>query len=290
LTIRETQKIDEAREKLGRIFQVGTQRRSLDNFQYAVELAQSGKLGQLRTLYASVYRPSQRFDLLPEEPQPDIEEVDWDRWLGRCPWRPYNRKYVAGRWRGHFDFEGGATFLDWGAHTVDLCQWANQTDGTTPISYETKEDGIEALYENGVKLVCDFLPTPFEDRSPYYTTSTGTCPVRFEGDEGSVETGDQGEIVLTGPVAKTEHREFPPPGTNPRNHARNFFDCVKSRAQPVCNSKVMRSSHIACFAAAMSWELGRKIEFDPTKERFIGDDEANERINRPLREPWSLEV
>jgi len=290
MTIREVQALAEAVHRYGRVFQAGTQRRSQENFQYAVYLAQSGILGQLHTLHASVYVPRRTYDWLPAEPEPPREECDWDRWLGPSPWRPYHSEYVKGRWRGHYDFEGAANFLDWGAHTLDLCQWANQSDHTMPIEYEANESGIVGRYANGVKLICDFLPDPFGDRSPQYRTSTGTCPVRFIGDEGWVETGDNGEIVLSDNLATTQQRQFEKPGTSAAGHGRNFIDCVKSRALPVCNQHVMRRSHIACFAAELSWELGRKISFDPVQERFVGDAEANRRISRATREPWSFNI
>jgi len=290
MTIREIQALDEAVHRYGRVFQAGTQRRSQANFQYAVYLAQSGILGQLHTMHASVYVPKRTYDWLPAEPEPAQDECDWDRWLGPSPWRPFNKQYLQGRWRGHYDFEGAANFLDWGAHTLDLCQWANRSDHTMPLEYEANEKGIVGMYANGVRLICDFLPDPFGDRSPQYTTSTGTCPVRFIGDEGWVETGDNGEIVLSDSLVKTQQRKFKKPGTSAAGHGRNFFDCVRSRALPVCNQRIMRRSHIACFAAELSWELGRKIKFDPVAERFVGDAEANRRMSRATREPWSFNV
>jgi len=290
MTIREIQALAEAVQRYGRVFQAGTQRRSQENFQYAVYLAQSGILGQLHTMHASVYVPRRSYDWLEAQPEPASEECDWNRWLGPSPWRPYNKRYVEGGWRGHYDFEGAANFLDWGAHTLDLCQWANKADHTMPVEYETNEKGIVGRYANGVKLICDFLPTPFGDRSPQYQTSTGTCPVRFIGDEGWIETGDNGEIVLSDSLAKTQQRRFKKPGTSAAGHGRNFFDCVKSRALPVCNQNIMRRSHIACFAAELSWELDRKIRFDPVQERFVDDPEANRRISRATREPWSFNI
>ena len=289
MTIAEVQALADAAHRYARVFQAGTQRRSLANFQYAAYLAQSGKLGKLHTLYASVYTPSRTYEWLPTEPEPPIEECDWDRWLGPSPWRPYNHEYLKG-WRGHYDFEGAANFTDWGAHTVDLCQWANQSDDTTPIEWEADENGIRGRYANGVKVVCDFLPTPFGDRSPHFTTSTGTCPVRYEGDEGWVETGDNGEVLLSENLIRSQGRRFAKPGTSAKGHGRNFFDCVKSRARPVCNQDVMRRSHIACFVAELAWELERKMTFDPVRERFVDDEEANRRIRRATREPWSYHV
>ena len=97
LTIGLCQALDDVIQKTGRVFQAGTQRRSVANFQAAVRLAQSGKLGKLQTLFASVYTPSIETTWLPGEPTPPRDVVDWDLWLGPAPWRPYNHRYVEGR-------------------------------------------------------------------------------------------------------------------------------------------------------------------------------------------------
>ncbi|MCP4175597.1 MAG: Gfo/Idh/MocA family oxidoreductase [Fuerstiella sp.] len=267
------------------IFQAGTQRRSVPNFQQAVHLAHTGKLGRIHTLYATVYMPTLDNAWLPGEATPSADICDWNMWLGPAPWRPYNAKYVAGRWRGYYDFDSGARLLDWGAHTVDLCQWANKSDDTMPIEYSPTDKNITCTYANGVKLLLDFLDDPFGDRGPRWITRLGTCPVRFEGDRGSVETGDSGEIVIK-PEAlqhKTKQSAKRVRGLDVSAHARDFFDCVRSRKQTVCNQTVMRRSHIACHAAALSWILGRKLTMDPKTERFINDDEANGLIHRPQR-------
>jgi len=214
---------------------------------------------------------------------------DWDLWLGPAPWRPYNKQYVDGGWRGHDDFDSGATLLDWCAHTVDLCQWANDADGTTPVEFVPAEHNITARYANGVKLVIDFLRNPFGDRSPDYRTELGTCPVRFVGDEGWVETGDAGGIVTHPESLKAELQKFATrAGTDAAGHTRNFLDCVKTRQSPACYGPVMRSSHIACHAAATAWMLGHRLAFDPAREEFVGDDAANRMRNRALREPWHI--
>jgi len=290
LTIDLCQRLDETIRRTGRIFQAGTQRRSVPNFQQAVQLAQSGKLGRIHTLYASIYTPQIRTEWLPGEPTPDPSVVDWNLWLGPAPWRPYNAKYVAGAWRGYWDFDSGARLLDWGAHTLDLCQWANQADHTMPVEYEPLEDKIVCRYANGVELVFDFLKDPFGDRDPHYVTRLGTCPVRFEGDEGSVETGDSGEMLvkpesLAAAVPESAERVR---GLDVSAHSRNFFDSVKTREPAVCNSSVMRRSHVACHAAALSWILQRKLRFDPAHEAFVDDAEANGLRFRPERDFWKV--
>ena len=288
LTIANCQELSDTMKQTGRVFQAGTQRRSVANFQQAVQLAQSGKLGKIHTLHASVYVPVLGNDWLPVEPTPERDVVDWNLWLGPAPWRPFNNQYVAGKWRGYYDFDSGARLLDWGAHTVDLCQWANGADDTTPIEYEPSETNITCRYANGVKLVLDFLKVPFGDRSPHYITKLGTCPVRFVGEEGWVETGDSGGIELEPALLKGEFKDSKSKrdGLDVSTHARNFFDCVKSRGTTIANADVMRHSHIACHAAALSWILKRKLTFDPVKEEFIGDDEANGLRARVARDCW----
>lgn len=267
----------------GRVFQAGTQRRTVSNFVQAVRWAQDGKLGKLHTLHASIYRLRDSHEWLPAQPEPPKDVVDWDMWLGPAPWRPYNQRYVDGGWRGYFDFDSGATLHDWGAHTLDLCQWANQADDTTPIEFEPidvpDDNVIVGRYANGVKFVLRYSGW----------LGLGTCPVRFEGDEGWIETGDTGQTAVYPDSLRSELA--PPPaerGTAPKNHVRDFLDCVKSRAKPAANADITARSHIACHAAAIAYRLGRKLTFDPAKEEFIGDEEANRMRSRAMREPWTV--
>ncbi|MEY2726956.1 MAG: Inositol 2-dehydrogenase [Planctomycetota bacterium] len=283
LSIQNVRDIAATMKRTGRIFQAGTQRRSVPQFQAAIEMAHSGKLGKLDTLYATVYMPELGNSWLPGEPTPPADICDWNLWLGPAPWRPYNSAYVAGKWRGQYDFESGARLLDWGAHTVDLCQWANNADGTTPVEFTPSETNITCRYANGVKLVLDFLKTPFGDRGPNWNTSLGLCPVRFTGSEGSVEVGDDGIEVKLGNTLSPTEKIKKTRGIDAQLHARNFFDCVRSRKPTITNPEVMMYSHITSFAASFSWILGRKLTWDPVKHEFIGDPEANSLRSRPER-------
>jgi predicted dehydrogenase len=268
--------------RTGRVFQAGTQRRNVSNFKFAVELARSGKLGQLHTLHASIYKLEDRDEWLAEEPEPAKDVVDWNMWLGPAPWRPFNPRYVQGEWRGYHDFDSGAKLLDWGAHTLDLCQWALDADNTTPVQFEpldAKDDNvIECTYASGVKVIL---------RKNGWV-GLGTCPVRFEGDDGWIETGDNGQFAAS---SATLRAQLPPPstdeGVSPRLHVRDFFNCVKTRAKPAANVDIAARSHIACHAAAIAWKLNRKLSFDPVKEQFAGDEEANRMRGRAMREPWN---
>ncbi len=282
ISIALAQRLADTIQRTGRVFQAGTQRRSISNFIHAIKMARTGKLGNLHTLHASIYALRDSHAWLSAQPEPAQEVVDWNMWLGPAPWRPFNQSYVDGGWRGYYDFDSGATLLDWGAHTLDLCQAANGADGTTPIEYEPidmpNDNAIACRYANGVKLILR--------RSSWL--GLGTCPVRFEGDEGWVETGDTGRIAVS---IDSLRAELPAPtitGTSTQTHVRNFFNCVKSRGQTAANANVMRKSHIACHAAAIAWKLGRKLKFDPVAEMFVGDEEANRMRTRAAREPWAI--
>jgi hypothetical protein len=188
---------------------------------------------------------------------------------------------MDGGWRRRWDFDSGGALLDWGAHTLDLCQWANNSDDTMPIEYEPSDENIVCRYANGVKLVLDFLKTPFGDRSPHYLTRLGTCPVRFVGDEGWVETGDSGEIMVEPKSVNLPESTARVQGLDVTAHSRDFFDALRSRGTTRSNATVMRRSHSACHAAAISWILRRKLRLDPVSETFIGDPEANLLRSRP---------
>jgi predicted dehydrogenase len=295
LTIELCQQLADTMKQTGRVFQAGTQRRSVANFQTAARLALTGKLGKLHTVYASVYVPQIETTWLPGEPTPSRDVVDWDLWLGPAPWRPYNHAYVEGRWRGYWDFDSGARLLDWGAHTVDLCQQATDSDATMPLVFEPEARKITATYASGITLIIDFLDTPFGER-PGWNTPLGTCPVRFVGSEGSVETGDNGGIDIQ-PASLREALKaeldgqgsnVPGVGLDVSAHARNWLDAIKSRGTTAANPQVMRNSHIACHAAALSWILQRKLTIDPDTATFTGDDEANGLRSREPRAPWRL--
>jgi predicted dehydrogenase len=277
MTISESRALADTYRKYGRIYQAGTQRRSIGNFMFAAELAHSGKLGKLHTVHANTLNPATKHDWLPAEEEPPKDVVDWDRWLGPCPWRPYNSRYVRGGWRGFFDFHGGG-ILEWGAHTVDLCQWAAQKDDTTPVEYVPEGSGVIATYDDGLRLV-------MRDNG---WMGLGTCSARYEGDEGWIETGDSGKFAIHPESLRTERTVFEMRGTDPTTHIRNFLDCVKTRKPANANSDAAARSHVVSHAAYIAWQLGRTLKFDPVKEEFIGDAEANRMRSRAMRDPWRI--
>jgi hypothetical protein len=265
--------------RTGRVFQGGMQRRNLPQFDFAVELARRGKLGKLRTVHAHPGgMGTGSSGWLPAEREPPKEEVDWDLYLGPAAWRPFNRSLLNG-----FNFEKGGGLvgggvLEWGSHCVDLCQWANDADLTQPVEYEPPAGGqATARYANGVKLVL---------REGGWL-NLGSCPVRFEGDTGWVETGDSGDMVASSPSLLVG-RGAKIPGYPANNHIRDFLNCVKTRGLPRANHEVACHTHIACHAAGIAIFLKRKVALDPKTYIFVGDEEANRLRSEALREPWRL--
>jgi len=276
VTVAEGRALVETMRRYGIIFQCGTQRRSVGRFKYAVDLARSGKLGELKELYAEKAPPEwfkyHPYATLPPEPEPPPEEIDWDMWLGPAAWRPYNKTYLTRQfWMCNFDFSGGM-LTEWGSHTVDLCQWANDADATGPVEFELAEGTVIARYANGVKLI-------FED---------GKWPlhVRFVGTEGWIYADDDGTVEAE-PKSLLADKKFGK-GYPQNDHVRNFLDCVKSRHQPVAPAEGAHRANSACQVANICLELGRKLQWDPQNERFVGDPMADRKLARAMRQPWRL--
>ncbi len=286
MTIQESHALAAAFRRYGRVYQAGCQRRNGGNFVFAVELAREGKLGKLKALHANAgpadrWPPTTSHDWLPAEPAPPRQLLDWDRWLGPCPWRPYHPAYVQGRWRGYFDFHGGG-ILEWGSHTADLCQWAGDLDHTQPVEYEPKGDNkgpyyVYCRYANGVQLILRDGGWP----------DLGPCAVRFEGDNGWVETGDN-DTILVSDNLRSELHPVSPYKLALHYHMRDFIDCIKTRSQTRANADHAANTHVTCHAAYIAWQLGRKLSWDPAKQEFVGDAEANRMRTREMREPWRL--
>ena len=178
----------------------------------------------------------------------------------------------------------GGGILEWGSHTVDLCQWAAQKDHTAPVRYEPQfnDDGtiaghVWAYYDDGVKLVM---------RESGWL-GLGTCSARYVGEEGWIETGDSGRMAVSNDKLRGELKYFGMPGTDPTTHIAEFVECVKTRRNPAANAAVAAQSHIASHCAYIAWQLKRTIEFDPVKEEF-NDPEANRMRTRAMRAPYTL--
>ncbi len=276
LSMREGEAVVTAARRYQRIYQGGVQRRTVGNFVTAMALATSGRLGRLHTLHAGMASMGRSAvnHFLPAEPLPNPDDLDWDMWLGPAPWRPFNAKYIKA-WHGEYDYHGGLT--EWGSHTIDLCQLVLGREHTAPVRY-TPVDAttLTAHYADGIKLVL---------RQKGFLNS---CAVRFEGDEGWVETDDSGAIRVS-PQTLLDNRAIQTESwMRPVAHPAEFIACVKSRQTPSAPPDALHFTHVACHAATISYHLNRELTFDPAALAFTNDAEANRLINRSCRAPWSI--
>ena len=285
MTIAEGQAVVDTAKRHGRIYQTDTQRLSEANFVYCIEMARSGRLGEVHTARAHIApweAAEMKHDWLPPEPLPPKDKVDWDLWLGPCPWRPYNSSYVRGGWRGHYDFHTSC-IGEWGAHTFAQAQAGLGMLDTSPVEYEYVNnptgDGMVTTFANGAKMTLH--------REEYWT---GSCGMRFEGPEGWVSAADgyqKPEVsspAMLGDFDKIVNEYIERTG-RPMNHMRDFLNSVHSRKPTVANAGVMFHTMSTVHAANICMWLRRNMRFDPAKSEFA-DYEANGFRSRPMRAPW----
>lgn len=289
MTIAEGRAVVETAKRYRRIYQTGTQRLSEGNFTFCNEMLRLGRLGEVKTVRAHI-APWDSAELshkwLPAQPQPPKEELDWDEWLGPCPWRPYNATYTQGGWRGYYDFHTSC-IGEWGAHTFAQAQVGMGAGRTTAITYKyvnnDSGDGMVTQFANGREMILE--------RDMKKKIWHGSCGVRYEGSEGWVATADgYSKPDVSSPAMLSDFRkivnDYKERTGRALNHVRNFFDCVKSRQWTVANPEVMHHSMGTVHGANICMWLRRDLKYDPVKEEFINDAEANRLRSRAMREPW----
>ncbi len=291
LTIAEGRAVADTMQRYGTVYQSGTQRRSIESFEFTVRVARSGMLGKLHTIHTYLGEGPVA-DVMAPETVPD--GFDYDMWLGPAPYEPYTPRRCHSTFRFIYDYSGGQ-LTDIGAHFNDLAQWGNNTDHTGPVEFagrgEFPRDGlfntptrysVTATYADGIKLV-------FHDQAPF--------AVRFEGEEGWVYTDDNGNvdaepksILKTRKVIQYAYVEGIRRGYYEymTGHHRNFLNCVKSRSQTTSAPEIAHRSATICHIGNLCLRLGRKLNWDPATEQFTNDPEANRMISRAMRAPWHL--
>jgi hypothetical protein len=289
LTMAEGRAVVETAKQYGRVYQTGTQRLSEANHVFCIEMARTGRLGKVHTAYAHISggtASSLKTDWLPPEPLPAKDEVDWDAWLGPCPWRPYNSAYIQGRWRGYYDFHTSC-IGEWGAHTFAQAQAGLDMSDTSPVLYKyianDSGDGMVTQFANGTKLILS------QGKKFWH----GSCGERFDGEEGWVAAADGYQKPdASSPALLTEYKkviaEYVARTGRSLDHWRNFFDCIRSRQQTVANPSVMHHSMMTVHAANICMWLKRDMKLDPVNEEFINDPEANRFRSRAMRAPWTI--
>ncbi len=263
------------------IFQTGRQQRTEFNgyFKQEVELIRGGRTGKVKTIRVGVGGPSKPCDLAGEPLPPGI---DWDLWLGPAPMRGFHqilcpmdvhRHFPA--WRNYREYAGGA-LADMGAHHFDIAQWALDMDSSGPVEIippaDTKaQTGLKYVYANGTEMF-----------------HGGPSGCTFEGTDGTIyvdrdKIQSKPESILQEPLgAKDFHLE-----PTAKDHRRNWLDCIDSRKTPVADVEIGNRTATVCHLGNIGYQLNRKLKWNPARERFIGDSEANKLRHRQRRGAWS---
>jgi predicted dehydrogenase len=299
LTIREARAMVEATRRYGRVFQTGLQQRSTPEFIKACGLVRDGRLGKVKHVYVAF--PGTSSDVnLPPEPVP--EGLDWDLWLGPSPWRPFHpRFHIYGKpprvvpWDFCRDF-GGGNLTSNAVHAFDVVQWALGMDESGPVEIIPPETGdvpsLTYKYPGDVMLQVvpwhldpakHFVPEGWDIR-----TKLQNFGALYIGEEGWIHVG-RGGYLKSFPADIVEQPSGPPEVWHPvNNHHQDWLTAIKARREPACDVEIgCRSttvSHLGCIA---HW-TGRALKWDPAKEEFIGDEEANRLRRRAMREPWRI--
>lgn len=269
----------------GRVFQAGMQRLSEANFVFADELVRLGLLGSVHTVRAHIIPWKMTTAILPAQPEPDRETLDWDLWLGPAPRRPFNKGYLGGcmAWLDYYDF--GTGVAGWGSHTICQCQSALGLKESSAVEYNypgnNTAEGFEATYANGVKLVLAA------------SGWRGTCGVRYEGTEGWVSVADAySRPDVSSPSLLREYdkiiRDYRDRTQRPLHHVRDFLESVRRRRSCIASDKVAHHTMVTNHLANISMLLKRNIRWDPEKAMCVNDDEGNRLLSRAMRVPWHL--
>ena len=263
--------------RYGRVFQHGTQQRSSSEFLFACEMVRSGRIGELKSATVYVGGPPQECSL-PAQPVPP--GIDWDMWLGPAPWRPFHANIClrdCGGWEGLRDYSGGG-MTGWGSHHFDIAQWGLAADQTGPLEI-IPPDGKDVKhltykYAGGAVV--------------YHAGVMDTWAVLFEGTEGKIAV-NRGtlqtwpESLAQKPIGPQEVHLYRSPG-----HTANFLDCIRTRQEPICDVEIGHRTMTVCHLGNIAYQVRRPLRWDPAKEEFIGDPDADRLLDRARREPWSL--
>jgi predicted dehydrogenase len=291
LTMAQGQMVVETARRYGRVYQTGAQRLSEPHHVFAIEMARSGRLGQIHTVYADIrWRDGMRHDWLPAEPEPPKDELDWDAWLGPCPWRPYNNAYVNGGGWYHF-YDLATDVAMWGAHTVAQALAGLDMTNVSFIEFEYEGPDVTMMtrLSNGVKLVLYRIAGSVWETCKLWH---GSCGERFDGPEGWAAAADGYSAPdVSSPALLREYNnvlaDYTARTQRSLNHVRDFFDCIRSRRLTVANPEVMYRSMNICLAADICEQLKRNLKFDLGKAEFVGDPEANRLRSRSMRAPYT---
>jgi predicted dehydrogenase len=317
LTIDEGKLIRKVQKETGRVVQVGTQQRStLNLFVKAMAMVAEGRVGKITQVQAAIGGAPGS----PEIPVADVpSNLNWDRWLGPVPavdYRHLPSKNGKGRGNGncHYEFRwwyeySGGKLTDWGAHHVDICNWALKLNGQAagPIGIGgMAEHPVE--YKDGCAVQNDRYNTATKFQFKVDYPGGTEMIIRNDTDNGVLITGDKGRIFvsrgkLSGkPVEDLKDNPLPedaiakvykglPMEHNERKqHWANFIHCVKERKDPISDVHTHMQMLNVCHLAGISARFGRDLKWDDTKEEIVDDEEANGFLSRPYRQGYEIEM
>ncbi len=286
LTIAEGRRMVNAARKNQRIVQTGSQQRSSDEFRKACMLVRNGFIGDVKEVLAGIPDPNHPGPIGPDEMIPS--ELNYDLWLGPAPLRPYNSKRVHYNFRFWWDYSGGQ-MTNFGAHHLDIAQWALDMDSSGPIAAE----GTATFHPQKVHEVTETCRIT-------YTYANGTKLILGQGQkdipEGVTFIGSRGRVEVTRGKLKSDPPEL---ATTPldsssliqlyrsSDHTKNFLDCMRSRELPICDVETGHRSATVCHLAGIVARLGRPVRWDPKTETMTGDAEAQAMTDRQYRSPWT---
>jgi predicted dehydrogenase len=277
------------------VLQTGTQQRSSERFRMACDLVRNNRIGKLKEV--TVWLPAGRREG-PFASKPVPPELDWDFWQGQATKVDYVPERCHTWFRYWYEYSGG-TMTDWGAHHMDIGYWAiglpapilvesKALTKPVPGGYTTISDyEVKFTYPNGVV----FNVRSTRDDDPFGGTVNPAGQrngIRFEGSDGWIWV-NRDEIkaaereMLTKPLPEGAERLYVS-----NDHMGNFFDCMRSRKDPICAVEIGHRSASVCHLGAISLRTGKKLEWDPVKEEFIGEHakEANGYATREMRMPY----
>uniref|UniRef100_UPI0040470B2E Gfo/Idh/MocA family protein n=1 Tax=Mariniflexile sp. TaxID=1979402 RepID=UPI0040470B2E len=274
-TIAEGRAIVDTVKKTKSIFQTGSMQRSWERFEKANQIVNSGRIGEVKKVLVNVGDPARSYDL-PIEELPN--GIDWNRWCGPAPLLTYNNRIAPSEvsfypdWRD-FKETGGGILADWGAHMFDIVQWVLGMDHTGPIKYVPPTDpnakrGLTMFYENGIEMV-------HED----FGRGWG---VRFIGDKGTLDVS-RSYLEIDAETSKLEIPAFTNEKPSEGNHYQNWLTAIKERSQTIADAEIGHRTASVCNVANIAYQLGETLEWDPKKEKFKNNKEANKMRKRKNR-------
>ena len=277
LTIKEGRAMVTESRKHKRVFQTGSMQRSWPEFRQAVELVRNSYIGEISTVKVNVGPPPVPYDLA-AEPMPD--SLNWDFWLGPNSPQVYNHKLAPGltddfwaEWRNYREFGGGG-MTDWGAHMFDIAQWALDMDGSGPVMVTPPDKDHQFLtyqYANGITMTHE----PEGNQGVTFVGASGSIHVM----RGKLETTpDTLATKVIGPNEK--HVYFS------ENHYKDFLQAMRNRTKPVADVEIGHRTATVCNIGNIAYELKRPLQWNPHKEEFKNDDEANKLRGRERRKEW----